>query len=231
MSRPAPFIGILSLDTVFPRIPGDAGNPESYHLPTRVALVEGADPTRIVQDGQPVPDLVEGFIAAARQLEAEGACLITSTCGFLMSVQAEIAASVRVPCLLSGLCLIPLVQAMTGGRPVAVLTASEAALGPRILAAAGTDAGAVRIGGMSESTLFRETFLAPKSAQRRGFDRGEMEAAVLARARRLIAEHPGAGALVLECGNLPPYAGALRQALPVPVFSILDGARMMAPPA
>ena len=37
------FIGILSLDTSFRRIEGDAGNPASYDLPARVRVVDGAD--------------------------------------------------------------------------------------------------------------------------------------------------------------------------------------------
>ncbi|MGH2341267.1 aspartate/glutamate racemase family protein [Segnochrobactraceae bacterium EtOH-i3] len=228
MSPHPPVIGILSLDTRFPRIAGDAGNPGSYHLPARVRVVEKAGSPDIVRDGRPDPALVAGFVTAARELERDGAVLLTSTCGFLISVQDEIAAAVTIPVLLSGLALVPLVRRMTGGLPVGVLTASAASLGPGALAAAGTRADEVRIAGLDDDATFRDTFLVAREHQRETLDRAAIEAAVVARARRLMAETPGIGALVLECGNLPPYAPAIRAATGRPVFSILDGARMIA---
>ena len=37
---------------------------------------------------------------------------------------------------------------------------------------------------------------------------------------RLVREHAGVGAIVLECTNMVPYAADLRQSLGLPVFSI-----------
>ncbi len=37
---------------------------------------------------------------------------------------------------------------------------------------------------------------------------------------------PSIGALVLECTNLPPYAAALRRALGLPVYDVLDLLRL-----
>lgn len=223
-----PFIGILSLDTRFPRIPGDAGNPASYHLPARVQVVPRADAPLIVRDGRPDPVLVAGFIAAARDLAADGAVLITSTCGFLISVQDEIAAAVSVPVLLSGLALAPLAARLTGNRPVGILTASRASLGPAALAAAGVHADQVRIAGLEDCPAFANTFLVSRERQPERLDRAAIEAAVIARGQAVVEQTPEIGALVLECGNLPPYANALRQATDRPVFSILDGARLIA---
>lgn len=223
------FIGILSLDTRFPRIPGDAGHPGSYHLPARLRVVEGADSTGIVVDGRPAPELVAGFRQAAVDLAEQGACLITSTCGFLISVQRDIASAVPVPVLLSGLSLLPMVRQMTGHRPVGVLTASAAALGPAAIAAAGLAPDDVRIGGMQDSALFCRTFLSPKAEQNTDFDPAEMEAAVCDAAAALMRNHPEIGALVLECGNLPPYASTIRARIDRPVFSILDAARLVHP--
>ncbi|MBE9636813.1 aspartate/glutamate racemase family protein [Salipiger mangrovisoli] len=221
------FIGILSLDTRFPRILGDAGNPGSYHLPARLRIVPGAGSPDIVRDGRPAPALVAGFQDAAAALVAEGACLITSTCGFLITVQQEVASTLPVPVLLSGLCLLPVVSLMTGGRPVGVLTASETALGPAAIRAAGALPEKVRIGGLQDSTLFAGTFLAAKSEQRAGFDPLEMQHEVCAAAERLVTRAPEIAAIVLECGNLPPYAEAIRRATGRPVFSILDAARLV----
>ncbi|MBT9385374.1 aspartate/glutamate racemase family protein [Pseudooceanicola sp. CBS1P-1] len=224
------FIGILSLDTRFPRIPGDAGHPGSYHLPARVRIVPGAESPLIVRDGRPSEALVAAFCAAAQALEAEGACLITSTCGFLVQVQAEIAASVRIPVLMSGLCLLPVLGAMTGGRPVGVLTADRGALRDGAIRAAGASPGAVRIGGLEDSALFRGTFLAAKAEQNQAFDRDAMEAEVVAAAQALVGRHPEIGAILFECGNLPPYAAAVAARTGRAVFSLLDAARLVAGP-
>ena len=48
-----PFLGILMLDTNFPRIIGDAGNVDSYDIPARTLVVSGAGSLDIVKIGQP----------------------------------------------------------------------------------------------------------------------------------------------------------------------------------
>lgn len=227
----AGFIGILALDTRFPRIPGDAGNPDSWHLPARVAVVAGAGSAQIVRDGPPEPATIARFADAARGLQAEGACLITSTCGFLVTIQAEIARAVHIPVLLSGLSLVPLVARLTGGRPVGILTASQRCLGPEALRAAGITVEPVHIAGLEDRPEFARIFLAPRDEQPDRFDPAAVETAVLAAATRLTGDHPDIGALVLECGNLPPYAAAIGRATGLPVLSILDAARMIHPPA
>ncbi|MBE3636659.1 aspartate/glutamate racemase family protein [Mangrovicoccus algicola] len=224
-----PFIGILSLDTRFPRIPGDAGHPDSYHLPARLRVVPGAGSPEIVRDGRPAPELVAAFRTAAQALAADGACLITSTCGFLVTVQEEIARAVPVPVLLSGLSLLPVVARMTGARPVGILTASAPALGPAAIAAAGGRMEDVRIAGLEQDPVFAATFLAPKERQAEQLDPARMAAAAAGAARDLVARAAECGAILIECGNLPPYAGAIAAAAGRPVFSILDGARLVAP--
>ncbi len=221
------FVGILALDTAFERIPGDAGHPVSYGMPARIHVVAGADAARIVSDTPPPEDIAARFETAARELEAGGADVIVSTCGFLIHLQARVASAVAVPVMLSALTLAPMIGVATG-RPVGVLTASAAALGPRALRAAGIDAAQVRIAGMQDAALFRETFTATRVLQRRTFDRGAMEEAAVARAARLVSDAPEIGAIVLECGNLPPYADAIRARTGRPVFHLPGAARLLA---
>src|SRR5574337_872851 len=44
-----PFLGLLRLQTRFPRLPGDAGEPASWPMPVRLAVVAGASPQRVVR--------------------------------------------------------------------------------------------------------------------------------------------------------------------------------------
>src|SRR5260370_24339221 len=41
-------VGILTLDTVFPRIPGDVGNATTFHFPVRLPVGPGPSPRRVV---------------------------------------------------------------------------------------------------------------------------------------------------------------------------------------
>ncbi|MGI6574879.1 MAG: aspartate/glutamate racemase family protein [bacterium] len=46
-------------------------------------------------------------------------------------------------------------------------------------------------------------------------------------ARRLVAENPDVGAIVLECTNMPPYARDIQAATGLPVFDIVTLVNMV----
>jgi len=219
-------LGILSLDTAFERISGDVGNPDSYPFPAIVSVVQGADSTRIVKDGPPDEALMQRFEAAARGLERDGATAIVSTCGFLVTAQRRIASVVGVPVMLSALSLFGVVRSSMPGR-IGILTASRTALGAVALDAAAIPERDAVIQGMEDEPDFAATFLVRRDRQNETFDRDRMERAVLSQARALQARAPDIRAIILECGNLPPYAPALRAATGLPVFHLVDAAGWM----
>jgi len=115
-------VGILMLDTRFPRIVGDMGNAGTFPFPVRYHRVTGAAPDLVVRRG--AEGLLDAFITGARALEAEGVGAITTNCGFLIKYQAQLAASVSVPVFTSTLLLVPLVHRMLSpGRRVGIMTA------------------------------------------------------------------------------------------------------------
>lgn len=219
-------LGILSLDTQFPRILGDVGNTDSYPFPAMVKVIDGADATKIVVDGLPDEVLLQRFESAASELEKQGADAIVSTCGFLITVQARIASKVSIPVMLSALSMLPSVLAMTGTR-VGVLTASRPALGSLALASAQVKQNDIVVQGMENEAIFTGAFLATRAQQAREFDRDAMEKSVVSQAETLVRDAPDIGAIVLECGNLPPYADAIRAATGRPVYHLLDAASWM----
>jgi hypothetical protein len=107
-------VGILMLDTRFPRIPGDMGNAVTFPLSVRYHRVPGAAPDLVVRRG--AASLLPAFLDGARALEREGVGAITTNCGFLAKFQREMAAAVAVPVFTSSLLLVPLVHRMLG-RP------------------------------------------------------------------------------------------------------------------
>src|SRR4029453_17587875 len=98
-------VGILMLDTRFPRIPGDMGNAATFPFPVRYQRVPGADPALVGRRG--AAGLLPAFVEGARQLEHEGVGAITTNCGFLVKYQHEIASSVTVPVLTARRLLVP----------------------------------------------------------------------------------------------------------------------------
>jgi hypothetical protein len=51
--RPLPCLGVLMLQTGFPRLPGDVGHPATFTMAVRRRIVAGATPRRLVRDADP----------------------------------------------------------------------------------------------------------------------------------------------------------------------------------
>src|SRR5437870_4777294 len=131
-------VGILMLETRFPRIPGDMGNALTWPFPVLYKVVPGATPDRVVRHKS--AGLTNAFLDAATELAQLGADGITTTCGFLSLYQREIAAHVGVPVATSSLMQIPLIERLLPpGKRVGILTISAASLTREHLAAAGAD--------------------------------------------------------------------------------------------
>lgn len=221
------FIGILMLDTAFPRVLGDAGNPDSYPFPVRLRVVFGAGPSDIVRGCTPDPKLTAAFIHAARALEAEGAVAIISTCGFLVHIQAELAASVNIPVMVSALSLYPVLRQSFGAQPIGILTASRDSLLGGTLQSAGIDPRTVQVAGMQDCPAFADAILSDKSDQPDVLDSEAIARHCTDLAVGMVAQDPKLGCFLLECGNLPPHAAAIRQATGRPVYGILDAAALL----
>ena len=63
-------VGILMLETQFPRIPGDIGHAETWPFPVHYRVVRGATPDNVVR-GDAMAQLA-GFVDAGRDLVAMG---------------------------------------------------------------------------------------------------------------------------------------------------------------
>jgi Asp/Glu/hydantoin racemase len=214
-------IGVLSLESYFPKPPGHIKNPSSLSFTTSYEIITGL--TIPVLLNNPSPDMIAPLIAAAQRLEKSGVKAITGSCGFLALFQNEIAAAVNVPVFVSSLIQAELIHRMTG-RPVGVLTASADLLSPRHLAAVGAENTPLVIEGMQEGTEFADVIL---RNSRNDMDLEKIEAELLAAGERLVARAPEVGAILLECTDLPPYAHALQSRLDRPVYDIITLATMI----
>jgi len=203
-------LGVLMLQTRFPRPPGDIGHPASFGVPVRWRVVEGATPERIVR-GRDVAAL-QPFIAAGQALVAEGATAITTSCGFLALWQRELQLALPVPVWTSSLLELARLPELRWG----VITIEAASLTAAHFLAVGADP-ATPVEGITPGSPLHRTLLGDLPE----LDAADAQAQVLAAAARLRARHPALQALLLECTNLPPYAPALRQASGLPVHDVM----------
>jgi len=209
-------LGILTLDTAFPRIRGDVGCADTFDFPVRFATVPGAAPEAVVHRGEDAT--LPAFVAAAHELVDGGAIGIATTCGFLARWQDALTAALPVPVLASALLQAALVQrTLPQGKRLGIVTYSSDDLGPDVLRAAGVPHD-TPIAGVDPAGVFARTI----RRGARALDPHAMAADVVAAALRLVDAHRDVGAILLECANMPPYTAAVRQATGRPVYDAAD---------
>ena len=201
-------LGVLMLQTQFPRPAGDVGHPASFRIPVRWQVVQGATPDRVVP--QTDAALLAPFIDAAHQLISQGARALTTSCGFLVRFQQELQAALPVPVWTSSLLKLPELH-----RP-GVLTVDAGSLGPAELVCAGAAAD-TPVEGLAPGCSLQRTLLQDLPTLNETAACRE----VVQAARRLTGRHPQVDSIVLECTNMPPYADAVSQATGLPVHHLM----------
>ncbi len=207
-------VGILMLDTKWPRPPGDTGNASTWPFPVLYKVVSGATARVVVHEQG--KGLGPAFLQAAAELVKDGADGITTTGGFLAIFQKELAAHVNVPVASSSLMQIPLVQSLLPpGKRVGVLSVHGGRITPDHWDAVGAPHDTPVMGTENGSEFTRvmlndEIELDYEAAGRDILEAGET----------LLRAHPEVGAIVCENHNMAPYARALNARLRVPIFTV-----------
>jgi len=211
-----PAFGLIMLDTVFPRIPGDVGNPDTFSFPVRYKIVKGANPVRVVKDADPL--LLQLFIDAALDLEREGVKSISTSCGFLAVFHRELVEAVTVPIFTSSLLQVHSAQTIIKkDQKVGIITAHKQSLTAKHFAGVGIQSYPLVVIGMDETEEFAAVFLEGKKT----IDVEKCRREMVSAAEKLVVSHPDVGAIVLECTNMPPYAKDIQQTTGRPVFDVV----------
>ena len=218
---PHPGLGLIKLDTLFPRLPGDLGLASSWGPHVLEAVVQGALPQRIVKQQLAFAHSAFAplFAEAIQTLVQRGAMAITTSCGFLVLWQQELQALSPVPVITSSLCLLP--ELLQKESSVGVLSIDAHSLTPMHWAGAGLDADQVRrlvVKGMPPDSHFCQSILGNQAHL--NADQAQQE--VVAAAMSLVQASPQLKTLVLECTNLPPYRLAIEMATGLKVLSLRD---------
>ena len=209
-------VGVLMLETRFPRIPGDVGNAATWPFPVLYRVVRDASPDRVVRQG--AAGLLDPFVDAGRELVRLGADGLTTSCGFLALHQPELARACAVPVATSSLMQVAAVEALLPpGKRAGVLTISRASLTEEHLALAGAPLDAP-IAGTDHGRELTRVILGDELELDVELARQD----VVDGARDLVARHPEVGAIVLECTNMCPYSADVAEAVGLPVYDFVS---------
>lgn len=218
---PQKCLGLIKLDTLFPRLPGDLGLPSSWGPHVQEVVVQGALPNEIVKQQEPFAQskFAPAFGQAVQGLAQKGAKAITTSCGFLVLWQKELQALTHVPVVTSSLCLLP--KVLTTEDAVGILSIDANSLTPMHWAGAGLTLDQVSrlvVRGLDPESHFCQSILGNQCS----LDTQQAQEEVVAAALQLKQSAPYIQTLILECTNLPPYQKAIAQATGFKVLSLRD---------
>jgi aspartate/glutamate racemase len=208
-------IGVLCLESYFPKPPGHVRNPLTYRFPTVCHVLKGIDVARMLFN--PNSDILELLVEGARHLEKGGVKAIVGSCGFMGLFQKDLSASVRIPVVSSSLAQLPLLRLMHGAEArIGVLTASAKALTAAHFEAVDANIDNYPIKGMDENRIFFELILEQSVSN---MDLEAMENAVCSIAENLHIEHQ-LDALLMECTDLSAFTNAVQRKINIPIYDI-----------
>jgi len=239
--RNRPCVGVVMLNTAFPRFYGDIGNPSSFDsmgVDVRYKVVDAATVGQVVTASGIEASVTDALLEAIHDFSKEGVDLILTSCGFLSELQTRFKRTSSVPVVASSLELLPMLQRVYGSDEViAVMTYDSSRLNSNHLGmipdSESTAASEVNeydnliIQGMENTSAFYAMIAESKTQ----VDYDVLAAEVCREAEKLVSDdyrgQKRAAALVLECTNLSPYRQEIRRIVNVPVFDILDAARLL----
>jgi len=218
-------LGIIVMDTKFPRIPGDSGNVSTYDFPVRPKVVKVKTALPLVEFTRDDPDLLQECIRAAQELEREGVRAIISTCGFSLIFQERVANAVNIPVFLSSLMQIPIAyRAVKKGKKIGIITRHSKELTHDFLKRCGIESSilpSIVVEGFEDEPDLDYGAKPPYIS-----DPWKNEKVLCRVAKRLISKHPDVGAIVLEMHNLPPFSAAIQEVTGLPIFDIQTLAKL-----
>ena len=208
-------IGVLMLDSEFPRVIGDIGNAKTWGFPVLYETVKGFKPEKVVLKLD--MNDIEPFIEAAKRLERKGVKAITTSCGFLAMFQRELVQRISIPVFTSALVMLPMLCKMAG--KVLVLSANSDTLTQRHLEAACGDLSLLdyKVIGTQNEANFTD-FTVYNWSQ---VDTDLCEREILSVLHKELDYDKSYKCILLECTNLPPYSDAIRKEFGLPVFDIV----------
>jgi len=215
-------LGILMLDGKMAEVPGCMAAAATFPYPVLRRVVPGARPPASAAD---VEALLPLYLDAARALEKEGISVLTENCnGLMVLLQDRLAAAVSVPVVTSALLMVPQIHRMMPARRIGILAFHPESVHEQVYNACGWSEHQipVAVGGVAGSEAWHEFLRTKEIPPPPDTLRPRLEGDLIAVGRKMLDAHPDLGAFVCECTLMPPANQALRDALGLPVYDILN---------
>jgi aspartate/glutamate racemase len=208
--------GILMLDSVIPRIPGDPGHAATFGFPVRYGVVRNFPFEDLVEIRR---DNLDRILTAAIDLQRQGVNFMAADCGLFSVFQSDIANVLDIPFIGSSLNLIPfLSEFLNSSKKIGLITGHTGLLKTAHLHTAGADPDRLVIRGMEHSEEFQKVVI------QRGLKLNPeaLRTGVLSAAEDLFKSDESIGAIVLECTNLISFRQDIQTRFHLPVFDMVS---------
>ena len=216
----SPMIGIIMLNTSFPRPVGDVGNLASYDYLATILKLNKANVANVVSDSL-ADEIVQEVIAGANELRRQGVKIVTTSCGFLAPIQQQVQQSVGLPFIASSLCLLPFLRQVFGKKTkIGVMTFDSRVLSPDHFN--GHFDSELVIAGIEQGQELHQVIKQGLLS----LDETKAQQDVLDAAQRLM--HHAPACILLECTNLSPYKAAIREHFDIAVYDLVDAVHWLA---
>lgn len=213
--------GVIIMGAWLPNPPGHICNAYTFDFPVRYQKARDSSQKK-VHSGE--ASILDNIIEAAQRLERDGCRFICSSCGYFGNYQKKIAASVSIPVYMSSVIQVPWMSvALNPNRKIGVICGDAPHLTYPLFENCGVsreDFDRCVIYGMQDQEEFCKF---DKNVG--NFDGARVCQEVVGVAKKMQAEHPEIGAILLECTDLPPYAAAVQAATNLPVYDVVGMVR------
>ncbi|MCK9217294.1 MAG: aspartate/glutamate racemase family protein [Firmicutes bacterium] len=211
-------IGIIMMDTVFPRTIGDLGNFQTFSVPVVYKVLNGITANELNKNPE---GFARKFIEAAKELENEGVKAITTCCGLAIKYQKEVKEALNIPFFASIYNLVPLIHSMI---------ASNKVIGIFHDIDRGTDDTTFNLAGWSQNDIpIARTFMEPGAQYARMIkedlpevDFKILEEEVRQMTKKFVIGNPKLGAILLACTNYGQFSRLIQDISHVPVFGMVQ---------
>lgn len=205
-------MGIIMLNSRFPRGIGDVGNAQSYDFPVLFRTVKGANVVN-VRAGLDM-SLLEQLVKAAKYLEGMGVKAVSTSCGFLVLYQQKIAAKLNVPFFSSTLLLLPLIEHFISKKILVITADSDNLTEDHFISAGVKDLSRLIVEGMENQPEFSRAILRDNLDLKTDKIAKEVRQTVSS----ALKKYSDIGSILFECHNLPPYSRDISREFGMPVF-------------
>ncbi len=207
-------VGVLVMKSWVPKPPGHISCAGNYAFPIYYYPVENTN-NETVHGGS--REIIPQLLSSAKELRNFGCRSLVTSCGYFGHFQRVIADEGIMPTYLSAVCMVPFIFRLMGKKKTLILVCynKEKLTG-----------GLFESCGVSKEMMERinvydvigEPELGKIITDCGSYDIEKGKKEVVSITQRAVSEHGDAGAILLECTDLPPYAAAIQAATNLPVF-------------